>query len=133
MKYTKLGLVNTNDMFRDAMEQKYAVPAFNFYNMETFQAIMDAARTTHSPVILAVSEAALKYMSPEMLTAMIRAANISPDDKIALHLDHGSTFEACAHAIKIGFVHPITNEYLEFSSDLPDYFEEQLRKLRMRG
>ncbi len=103
MKYTKLGLVNTNDMFRDAMEQKYAVPAFNFYNMETFQAIMDAARTTHSPVILAVSEAALKYMSPEMLTAMMRAANISPDDKIALHLDHGSTFEACAHAIKIGF------------------------------
>lgn len=39
----------------------------------------------------------------------------------------------CLHARKIGFVHPITNEYLEFSSDLPDYFEEQLRKLRMRG
>ena len=39
----------------------------------------------------------------------------------------------CLHARKIGFVHPVTNEYLEFSSDLPDYFEEQLRKLRMRG
>ena len=103
MKYTELGLINTNEMFHDAISRNYAVPAFNFYNMETLQSILDAARITHSPIILAVSESALKYMGADMLTGLIRGANISPDDKIALHLDHGSSFDACAHAIEIGF------------------------------
>ena len=103
MTYTELGLVNTNEMFRDAITRNYAVPAFNFYNMETLQSILDAARITHSPIILAVSESALKYMGADTLIAMIRGANISPNDKIALHLDHGGSFDACAHAIEIGF------------------------------
>lgn len=103
MTYTELGLVNTNEMFRDAIARNYAVPAFNFYNMETLQAILNAARITHSPIILAVSESALKYMGADMLAGMIRGANISPDDKIALHLDHGTSFDACARAIEIGF------------------------------
>ena len=103
MKYTELGLVNTKQMFHDAIADKYAIPAFNFYNMETLIAILNAARETHSPVILAVSESALKYMGTDMLTGMIRGANISPDYKIALHLDHGTSFDACAHAIEIGF------------------------------
>lgn len=103
MKYSELGLVNTNEIFRDAIARNYAVPAFNFYNMETLQSILDAAHITHSPVILAVSESALKYMGDDMLIGMIHGANISPDDKIALHLDHGGSFEACAHAIEIGF------------------------------
>ena len=66
MKYTELGLVNTKQMFHDAIANKYAIPAFNFYNMETLNAILNAARETHSPVILAVSESALKYMSNDM-------------------------------------------------------------------
>lgn len=103
MKYTDLGLVNTREMFADAISRKYAVPAFNFYNMETMQAILNAARTARSPVILAVSESALKYMGDDMLTGMIRGANISPSNRIALHLDHGGSFDACAHAIEIGF------------------------------
>lgn len=103
MKYTDLGLVNTNKMFADALAGNYAVPAFNFYNMETLGAILDAARITHSPVILAVSESALKYMTPDTLIGMIQAANITPDDKIALHLDHGASVDACARAIEIGF------------------------------
>lgn len=103
MTYTELGLVNTNEMFRDAIARNYAIPAFNFYNMETLQAILNAARITHSPIILAVSESALKYMGADMLAGMIRGANISPDDKIALHLDHGTSFDACARAIEIGF------------------------------
>lgn len=103
MKYTDLGLVNTREMFADAISRKYAVPAFNFYNMETMQAILNAARTAHSPVILAVSESALKYMGDDMLIGMIRGANISPSNRIALHLDHGGSFDACAHAIEIGF------------------------------
>ena len=103
MKYKEFGLVNTHNMFKDAIKHGYAVPAFNFYNMETLKAILAAARETHSPVILAVSESALKYMGDDMLMGMIRGANIRPDEQIALHLDHGSSFESCAHAIKLGF------------------------------
>lgn len=103
MKYTELGLVNTNKILADALRYKYAVPAFNFYNLETLSAILDAARTTHSPVILAVSESALQYMGDDMLIGMIRGARLKPRDKIALHLDHGHSFESCRHAIDLGF------------------------------
>lgn len=103
MKYTDLGLVNTKQMFADAIKRQYAVPAFNIYNMETLQSVLDAARTVHSPVILAVSESALKYMGDNMLIGLIRGANITPDEQIALHLDHGSSFDACKHAIELGF------------------------------
>lgn len=103
MKYAKLGLVNTKEMFADAIARKYAVPAFNFFNMESLSAVLDAARMTNSPVILAVSESALKYMGPDMLQGIILGAKISPKDKIALHLDHGSSLEACVQAIKLGF------------------------------
>lgn len=103
MTYKDFGLVNTNNMLHCAMAGKYAVGAFNFYNMETLQAILAATRQMHSPVILAVSESALTYMGEGMLMGMIRGANIKPNEQIALHLDHGHSFEACAHAVDIGF------------------------------
>lgn len=103
MKYTQFGLVNTHDMFQAAIRDHYAVPAFNFYNMETLNAILTATRETHSPVILAVSESAMKYMGDEMLMGLIRGANIKPDEQIALHLDHGGSVAACKHAIDLGF------------------------------
>ena len=67
MKYSEFGLVNTSNMFAKAIQGGYAIPAFNFYNMETLNAILTAARDNHSPVILAVSESALKYMGANML------------------------------------------------------------------
>lgn len=103
MKYSEFGLVNTNNMFQAAVRNNYAVPAFNFYNMETLKAILAAVRETHSPAILAVSESAMKYMGDEMLMGLIRGANIKPDEQIALHLDHGGSIEACRHAIDLGF------------------------------
>ncbi len=103
MDYKDFGLVNTRKMFSDAIANHYAVPAFNFYNMETLAAILDAARQTHSPVILAASESAIKYMTPELMMGMIWGANIKPSDNIALHLDHGSSFDACVRAIEMGF------------------------------
>lgn len=103
MKYTEFGLVNTEQMFADAIARKYAVPAFNFYNMETLTAILSAVRQTHSPVILAASQSAIKYMGDEMLMGLIRGANISPNEQIALHLDHGGSVDACIHAINLGF------------------------------
>ena len=63
MLYEKFGLVNTAEMFAHAMAHRYAVGAFNIYNMETLVAISAAARETRSPIILAVSESALEYMS----------------------------------------------------------------------
>lgn len=98
MKYSDFGLVNTRATFADAIRRQYAVPAFNFYNMETLQAILSAARDTHSPVILAVSESALKFMGGDMLMGMIRGANIRDNERITLHLDHGSSFDACRNA-----------------------------------
>lgn len=103
MDYKDFGLVNTKQMFANALANHYAVPTFNFYNMETLASIINAAHDTHSPVILAVSESALQYMGADLLRGMIWGLNINPKDNIALHLDHGSSFESCVHAIEIGF------------------------------
>ncbi len=96
------GLVNTRDVFHDAIKKGYAVPAFNFYNLETLQAVLGAAKETNSPVILAVSESALKYMGPDVLHGMVAGA-VSSGKNIALHLDHGHSFDVCKHAIELGF------------------------------
>ena len=93
MDYKDFGLVNTKQMFANALANHYAVPAFNFYNMETLASIINAAHDTHSPVILAVSESALQYMGSDLLRGMIWGLNINPNDNIALHLDHGSSVE----------------------------------------
>ena len=98
MKYSDFGLVNTNNMFKNALIGRYAVPAFNFYNMETLTAILTATRKTHSPIILAASESAIKYMGDDILLGLITGACISPREQIALHLDHGHSIDACIHA-----------------------------------
>jgi len=103
MKYSDFGLVNTHDMFVDAVARGYAVPAFNFYNMETLSAILNAARDCNSPVILAVSESALKYMGGDALMGLIAGQKLSPNDGVALHLDHGGSFDACRRAVELGF------------------------------
>lgn len=93
---------NTNKMLADALVGGYAVPAFNFYNLETLRAIMAAAEQTHSPVILSVSESALKYMGDDFITGIILTLK-SQISNLALHLDHGSSVDACRHAIDLGF------------------------------
>ena len=103
MTYMDYGLVNTRDMFARAMAGGYAVPAFNFYNMETLTAITQACDTCHSPVILAVSESAMTYMGDAMLMGMISGLGLDGMRPVALHLDHGGSFGACQHAIDLGF------------------------------
>lgn len=103
MKYADLGLNNTENTFDSAMHNHFAVPAFNAYNMETIMAIVSAARLTHSPAIIAISESALKYMGPDMLVGMISGLHLDQHERIALHLDHGSSVESCMRAINIGF------------------------------
>ena len=102
MHYSEFGLSNTKRLLLRAMRDGYAVPAFNFYNMETLNAILNAAQITQSPVILAVSESALEYMGDDILMGLIRGAKYKKN-AVALHLDHGHSFETCKHAIDIGF------------------------------
>ena len=102
MHYSDFGLSNTKKLLTRALHNGYAVPAFNFYNMESLNAILRAAEITQSPIILAVSESALEYMGDDSLMGMIRGAKYRKN-QIALHLDHGHSFEACKHALELGF------------------------------
>ena len=111
MHYSNFGLANTKTLLTRALHGGYAVPAFNFYNMETLQAILQAAKITHSPVILAVSESALEYMGADILMGMIRGAEYKRN-QIALHLDHGHSFEICKRAIDMGFSSVMFEEFV---------------------
>ena len=96
-------LVNTSEMFKKAYEGGYAVGAFNVNNMEIVQGIVDAAAALSSPVILQASGSARKYARPAYLRAMVNAAVEDTGLPIALHLDHGSSFELCKECIDSGF------------------------------
>ena len=102
MHYSDYGLANTKTLLKRAMRDGYAVPAFNFYNMETLTAILNASQITQSPVILAVSEGALQYMGDDILMGLIRGAQYKRGT-VALHLDHGHSFEICKRATDLGF------------------------------
>ncbi len=108
VSFKELGLVNSREMFRKAMEGKYAIPAFNFNNMEQMQAIVQACVETASPVILQVSSGARKYANQTILRYMAQGAveyakELGLNIPIVLHLDHGDTFELCKSCIDMGF------------------------------
>ena len=109
VSYKDLGLVNTKEMFAKAIKGGYAIPAFNFNNMEQMQAIVQAAVETKSPVILQVSSGARKYANQTLLRYMAEGAVEyakelgCPSPQIVLHLDHGDTFELCKSCIDMGF------------------------------
>lgn len=96
-------LVDTRGMFKKAYEGHYAIGAFNINNMEQIQGIVDACNELHSPVILQVSRGARKYAKPIYLKKMVEAAVEDSNIPIALHLDHGDTFETCKDCIDGGF------------------------------
>lgn len=106
--YKDLGLVNTRDMFAKAVKGGYAIPAYNFNNMEQLQAIIMACVETKSPVILQVSRGARDYANINLLRNMARGAHeyaveLGCDIPIVLHLDHGDSFETCKECIDNGF------------------------------
>jgi fructose-bisphosphate aldolase, class II len=106
--YKELGLVNTREMFKKAMQGKYAIPAYNFNNMEQLQAIITGCMESSSPVILQISSGARKYANQILLRHMARGAveMIEASGKkipVALHLDHGDTYELCVSCIESGF------------------------------
>ena len=106
--YKDLGLVNSRELFKKAMAGKYAIPAFNFNNMEQLQAIIQACVEKRSPVILQVSSGARKYANQTLLRYMAQGAveyakELGYNIPIVLHLDHGDTFELCQSCIEYGF------------------------------
>lgn len=96
-------LVSMNEFLPQARTGKYAVGQFNMNNLEFAQAIMEAAIEENSPFIYGVSEGALKYMGIEFTVAMAKAAALKSGLPIALHLDHGSSFEVAMKCIRAGF------------------------------
>ena len=109
VSYKDLGLVNTREMFAKAIKGGYAVPAFNFNNMEQLQAIVMAAAETKSPVILQVSKGARNYANQTLLRYMAEGAVEYAKElgwakpQIVLHLDHGDSFELCKSCVDMGF------------------------------
>ena len=109
VSFKELGLVNTREMFAKAIKGGYAVPAFNFNNMEQLQAIIQAAAELRSPVILQVSKGARNYANQTLLRYMAQGAVEYAKElgwenpQIVLHLDHGDSFELCKSCVDFGF------------------------------
>ncbi|MBO5289755.1 MAG: class II fructose-1,6-bisphosphate aldolase [Spirochaetales bacterium] len=109
ISYKDLGLVNTKEMFKKAVDGGYAIPAFNFNTMEQMQAIVQAAVETKSPVIMQVSKGARQYANATILRYMAQGAVEYAKElgcekpQIVLHLDHGDSFETCKSCIDMGF------------------------------
>lgn len=108
VSYKDLGLVNSKEIFKKAIDGGYAIPAFNFNNMEQMQAIIAACVETKSPVILQVSSGARKYANQTLLRYMAQGAveyakELGYAIPIVLHLDHGDSFELCKNCIEYGF------------------------------
>lgn len=138
--YKELGLSNTVDMFKKAVAGGYAVPAYNFNNMEQMQAIIQACVETRSPVILQVSSGARKYANANLLRNMARGAveyakELGHAIPIVLHLDHGDSYELCVDCIENGFSSvmidgshlpydenvALTKKVCEYAHSRPDY------------
>jgi fructose-bisphosphate aldolase class II len=122
--YKDLGLSNTKDLFKKAVAGGYAIPAYNFNNMEQMQAIIQACVETKSPVILQVSSGARKYANSNLLRNMARgaveyAAELGFAIPIVLHLDHGDSYELCVDCIESGFSSVmIDGSHLSFAENM---------------
>ena len=126
-----MALVNMCNMLNKAKAGKYAVGQFNINNLEWTKTILETAQANQSPVILGVSEGAAKYMGGfdtvvGMVKGLIKCLDITVD--VAIHLDHGSSFESCKKAIDAGFTsvmidgshHPI-DENIKMTKEVVEY------------
>ena len=98
-----MALVNTKNMLKKALAEGYAIPAFNVCNLESAQAVAEVAGEKNVPVIISASEGTGKYAGYDYITAIVKTAAGHYDNDIALHLDHGKSFEACKAGSEAGF------------------------------
>jgi len=118
-----MALVTTTEMFKKAYDGGYAIGAFNVNNMEIVQGITEAAKEVNAPLILQVSKGARSYANHTYLMKLVEAAVIETGLPIALHLDHGDSFEICKSCIDGGF----TSVMIDASSKS---FEENIELTR---
>ena len=98
-----MALITMKEILEDAGKRSYGVGAFNINNLEFLQAIIEAAEEENSPVIIAISEGAMKYGWVELLSTMVKTAAMNTKVPVALHLDHGKNFDKILTAIRYGF------------------------------
>ena len=96
-------LVTSKEMLLDAQKNGYAVGAFNVENMEMVRAVVSAAEEMHSPVIIQTTPSTLRYETPKMFAGMVKAAASDSKADIALHLDHGSSYDLASSALDAGY------------------------------
>ncbi|AEM77718.1 class II fructose-1,6-bisphosphate aldolase [Thermoanaerobacter wiegelii] len=96
-------LVNTKKMLEDAKKNKYAVGAFNIHNLETLKAVVKTAAEMESPLILQTTPGTIKHAGEDYIAAMAEVASEKYDIPIALHLDHGNSFELVVKCIRAGY------------------------------
>ena len=126
-----MGMTSMTNMLNKAKEEKYAVGQFNINNLEWTQAVLEVTKEENSPVILGVSEGAAKYMGGfPVVSAMVKSLveTMGITQPVALHLDHGSSFESCKAAIDAGFTsvmidgsHHSIEENIEMTKKVVDY------------
>jgi fructose-bisphosphate aldolase class II len=115
----------------EAAKGGYGVGAFNVNNMEQIQAIMEAAKETNSPVIIQASRGARQYAQDRYLYhLMLAAAELYPEIPIAMHQDHGNSFETCKSAIELGFTSVMMDGSLKTDGKTPTDFEENVEVTR---
>jgi fructose-bisphosphate aldolase class II len=115
----------------EAAKGGYGVGAFNVNNMEQIQAIMEAARATKSPVIIQASRGARQYSQDQFLYhLMLAAAELYPEIPVAMHQDHGNSFETCKSAIELGFTSVMMDGSLKADGKTPTEFEENVEVTR---
>jgi fructose-bisphosphate aldolase class II len=120
-------LVTTRQLLDEAAKGGYGVGAFNVNDMEQIQAIMWAAKETNSPVIIQASRGARKFAEDNYLYhLMLAAAELNPEIPLAMHLDHGNSFETCESAIKLGFTSVMMDGSLKPDGKTPASFEENV-------
>lgn len=138
-----MALVSTKEMFAKALNDDYAIGAFNVNNMEIIQGIVDAAQAESAPLILQVSAGARKYAKPAYLIRLVEAAIADTGVDVALHLDHGEDFDICKKCVDDGFTsvmidgskHPfeenvaLTKEVVEYAHAHGVVVEAELGKL----
>ena len=123
-----MALVTTKEMFKKAYDGGYAVGAFNADSMDIIQAIVAGAASVKAPLILALSESAVKFIGPEYAVSTLKAAAKTTDIPIALHLDHGKSAEICKACVDYGFTSVMIDassyefkKNIEITRDVVDY------------
>ncbi len=124
-------LVSMRQLLDEAAKGGYGVGAFNVNNMEQIQAIMEAAKQTNSPVIIQASRGARAFAQDNYLYhLMLAAAELYPQIPIAMHQDHGNSFETCKSAIELGFTSVMMDGSLKADGKTPTEFEENVEVTR---